>query len=676
MKLFKKVLLLVLTLTIGLTIVGCNSDSKKDDPNKEDPIDEVVKVEVTFETFGGTSISKKEVNKGETINEPSKPEKDGATFVAWDSDSSFTKKVSFPLIVTQDIKLYAKFEEGTYYEVTFFGTNMASKNIKEGEKLAKPNEPVKENHIFGGWYLDSSYSIQANFPLTITKDTVIYAEFYDYKTAFIRARENTMGTNVPGYEYDYTLVANANLSKAGLPISLNGNTNGNTKYSKTSATKFYDAHFNSGSLFYDGSVYKLLDNNTLRTIKLNEDDVVTKVELEQVDANYTHDSSTFAKALFEYGADDIVEIRKTANPDEYQLITNITTSSVVAMVCNSLNSSIVEKALGKLPDTIAGTTMFVKFADGKIKSYKFIFAVQVDVITFSITYELIFKNIGANPTITPKTFPGLAITEAEINSKLNAMNSIMNNYQTQEKSSYDFEFKSAIDYGATKAEVNSKFKGSTMRKVTSDKTYFHNIIDITSNDYKKSELYKNKDLDDIKIHKSMLANGEVWLIEKKVLRDDTKQVTPYVANRLDQFYLFDLYKQATDINYIQTSVDSKTGETIYAIGITHESLVSMLNWLNNNLDVDPFEKASIDVKLFGDFKPTSIKVEEAELQIRVKDNKLTQIYVLADGLFETKYAGSAEYTSYQEVQFDFEYTLTTTNKGLTYEPFTKVNDAK
>ena len=55
MKLFKKVLLLVLTLTIGLTIVGCNSDSKKDDPNKEDPIDEVVKVEVTFETFGGSS---------------------------------------------------------------------------------------------------------------------------------------------------------------------------------------------------------------------------------------------------------------------------------------------------------------------------------------------------------------------------------------------------------------------------------------------------------------------------------------------------------------------------------------------------------------------------------------------------------------------------------------------
>jgi uncharacterized repeat protein (TIGR02543 family) len=604
MKRVKKVLTLLLVFVMGFVLSGCKKDPNPD-PNKEQTEE---KVEVTFETFGGTNIPKKEITKGEKINEPIEPE--------------------------------------------------------------------KENHLFDGWYLDSSFKTAAVFPLTISKDTTIYASFLDSKTIFLNARKRTVGVDVQGYEYDYTLHAQANLSNAGIPIAFNGNTNGNTKYSRTGSIKFYDEHINSGSLFYDGTIYKMLENNTLRTIRLNEDNIVTKVDLEQVDSSYDHDSSTFAKALFEYEANDILEMKKTETKGEFELKTKINKSSIISLVCNNLNSEKVKKVLGNLPETAADTKMFVEIKSGKITKYKFVFAVAVEIITFSITYELEFKNVGVSPSITPKLISGLALTDSEINSHLNTMRTIINNYQNQAKSSYDFELTTAIDYGLSKAEVNSKFKGSTMRKVDGNKTYFHNIIDITSNDYKKAELYKGKGLDDIKIHKSMLVNGEVWLIEKKALKDKTKEVTPYIANRSDEFYLLDLYNKANDINYIQTTVDSKTGETIHALGLTHQALVSMLTWLNDELNVDPFDYASVDVKIFGDFNSSTIKESEAELQVRVKDNKLTGIHASAEGLFNTKYSNSAQYTSYEEVEFDFEYNLTPTDKALKWEPYTRVKDAQ
>ena len=112
------------------------------------------------------------------------------------------------------------------YTVTFVNTDMPSVQIEEGKTLAKPSDPEKANYLFVGWFMDAAFTTEVQFPLTITKDTSIYANFYSYQNAFEKARDNTIGEKVPGYEYDYTLQVTANYSN----IAFNGNTTGNAKY--------------------------------------------------------------------------------------------------------------------------------------------------------------------------------------------------------------------------------------------------------------------------------------------------------------------------------------------------------------------------------------------------------------------------------------------------------------
>ena len=95
------------------------------------------------------------------------------------------------------------------YTVSFEGTTMTSQKVKEGSTLSKPVDPQINHKIFAGWYSDANYTTIVVFPLTINSDTKIYAKFYSLTDAFEQAREKTIGTNVLGYEYDYTLTSKA-----------------------------------------------------------------------------------------------------------------------------------------------------------------------------------------------------------------------------------------------------------------------------------------------------------------------------------------------------------------------------------------------------------------------------------------------------------------------------------
>lgn len=108
------------------------------------------------------------------------------------------------------------------FTVTFEGTSIPAKQVNEGGSLEKPSDPVKEGHLFVGWYLDAAFTQEATFPLVIRQNTTLYAQFYSYKTAFAKARENTIGEAVPGYEYDYTLHMSVSYSS----FSFSGDTSG------------------------------------------------------------------------------------------------------------------------------------------------------------------------------------------------------------------------------------------------------------------------------------------------------------------------------------------------------------------------------------------------------------------------------------------------------------------
>ena len=72
-------------------------------------------------------------------------------------------------------------EPGTKeYTVTFEtngGNTVDSQNVKEGETVSKPDDPLKEGYIFKGWYTDEKLEIAYDFSTLVTKDIILYAKW-------------------------------------------------------------------------------------------------------------------------------------------------------------------------------------------------------------------------------------------------------------------------------------------------------------------------------------------------------------------------------------------------------------------------------------------------------------------------------------------------------------------
>lgn len=561
-------------------------------------------------------------------------------------------------------------KEEVKYEVSFEGTTLQKQTVKAGTELAKPTDPTRDNHIFAGWYKDQNFSEEVSFPLTINSDTKIYARFYDYETAFVLAREKTIGNDVLGYEYDYTIDATASGSFAGISKSFTGNTTGNAKYTKNANTSFYDSHTNSGDLFFDGTNYQIKTGNTLQKIALTPDDVVKSYKATTVDESYKFDSSSFAKALFEFKDEDIKSVSKTTNPNEYELNTSFKASNAMALVGNYVNSPMVENVLGDLPETNVTTHMFVTFDNGAVKTYKYEISISVSVISFSLNYNLTFKNVGKTPTINVKEIAGLSLTESQIEATKNDVLTALNNYNNKEHSGYNFKFNMGVDFPSSN-EINLTVKGNTKRKVTTDMVYFHNDIEIDS-DFKNSDLYNSLGIKDIHIKKTRLADGDVYNIEKKALVDSTYKVENYQANDNDSYFLLNALKKVNSFTFIQKK--TTTGETLYSFGIDSLEFEKILTWLNEAVDINPLADAK--VKIFGDFKASSVKLDDVTFIISVKENQISKITIKANGDFETKYAQSQAFTNLTNAKFDLSYDILVTSDGDSFEPYTDVKKAK
>ena len=70
------------------------------------------KYTVTFNTGDGSSVDSVTVEYGSTVNAPTEaPTQDGYRFVAWCSDANFSTEASWPITVTGNVTVYAKWNE-------------------------------------------------------------------------------------------------------------------------------------------------------------------------------------------------------------------------------------------------------------------------------------------------------------------------------------------------------------------------------------------------------------------------------------------------------------------------------------------------------------------------------------------------------------------------------------
>ena len=66
---------------------------------------------ITFDSNGGTSVASITDDYGASIAEPTKPTKENFSFVAWSYDAAGSQKVTWPLTLTKNEKLYANWNE-------------------------------------------------------------------------------------------------------------------------------------------------------------------------------------------------------------------------------------------------------------------------------------------------------------------------------------------------------------------------------------------------------------------------------------------------------------------------------------------------------------------------------------------------------------------------------------
>ena len=147
---------------------------------------------VSFDSGGGTDVPPVTQNYATEVAEPTAPTKTGHTFGGWFSNLELTAPVSWPLLISNNVTLHAKWKampsggggvivSQPNYTVNFesnSGDVLFSQIVPSGDTVSAPPEPVKEGFVFDGWYLDSECTLPWDFVSgTVTSSMTLYAKW-------------------------------------------------------------------------------------------------------------------------------------------------------------------------------------------------------------------------------------------------------------------------------------------------------------------------------------------------------------------------------------------------------------------------------------------------------------------------------------------------------------------
>jgi uncharacterized repeat protein (TIGR02543 family) len=120
------------------------------------------------------------VAQGEAAKEPQpSPEREGYEFLGWFDENG--ESFDFSAGIETDTVLYAHWEVFVpTYEVALsyggFGADTIIE-VEEGASVALPEVPDADDHYFGGWFLEDTFSTPFNATEAITADLSIYAKW-------------------------------------------------------------------------------------------------------------------------------------------------------------------------------------------------------------------------------------------------------------------------------------------------------------------------------------------------------------------------------------------------------------------------------------------------------------------------------------------------------------------
>ena len=149
-----------------------NNNTSGGNNNKPSP----KKYTVTFNSNGGTAVSKQIVEENSKVTKPANPTRNGYIFAGWTLNGNIYNfdtpvKSNITLVATWTEKVKAK------YTITFDsngGTAVANQIVEEGNKVTQPAAPTRTGYTFAGWTLNGN---AYNFNSTVTSNITLVAKW-------------------------------------------------------------------------------------------------------------------------------------------------------------------------------------------------------------------------------------------------------------------------------------------------------------------------------------------------------------------------------------------------------------------------------------------------------------------------------------------------------------------
>ena len=148
---------------------------------------EVSQYTVSFDSKGGTSVDDQTINEGGKVTEPAAPTREHYNFIGWFKDEGYITAWNFAEdTVTENVTLYAKWEEMDIFEVNFYLDELKTPYsggvyddiLYADQKVTKPTDPEKDGYIFQGWFEEGAVE-EYDFDLNISKNLELYAHFIE-----------------------------------------------------------------------------------------------------------------------------------------------------------------------------------------------------------------------------------------------------------------------------------------------------------------------------------------------------------------------------------------------------------------------------------------------------------------------------------------------------------------
>lgn len=154
------------------------------------------KYTITFDSDGGSVVEKQIVKRGEKVNKPTAPTRDGYIFIEWDLGSSI---YDFSAKVTRNLILKAVWKEQEGGKVTYVvnfntdgGNSVSNQIINKDGTITKPQDPVRDGYKFLGWY---SNNVLFDFNTPVTTNLELVAKWEKAKDNSTTATTTTTKKN-------------------------------------------------------------------------------------------------------------------------------------------------------------------------------------------------------------------------------------------------------------------------------------------------------------------------------------------------------------------------------------------------------------------------------------------------------------------------------------------------